>query len=203
MVHIKNLKLLFLTLILGLAITLTATNNSQAEWYDEPEAIENNPDGFSINELVLAGHSFFGTATEGLGVTLETLFSAFGRPDGYIIGEEAGGAIIAGLVYGEGTITTKNMGEEKIYWQGPSIGVDYGGDGSRVMYLVYNMDKISDVHKRFPGTNGTAYVVGGLGGSVYNRSGTTIASIKTGVGLRMGANIGYIKFSKNPKWLPF
>jgi len=95
------------------------------------------------------------------------------------------------------------MGEEKIYWQGPSIGIDYGGDGSRVMYLVYNMDKISDVHKRFPGTNGTAYVVGGLGGSVYNRSGTTIASIKTGVGLRMGANIGYIKFSKNPKWLPF
>jgi hypothetical protein len=140
MVHIKNLKLLFLTLILGLAITLTATNNSQAEWYEEPEAIENNPDGFSINELVLAGHNFFGTATEGLGVTLETL---------------------------------------------------------------YNMDKISDVHKRFPGTNGTAYVVGGLGGSVYNRSGTTIASIKTGVGLRMGANIGYIKFSKNPKWLPF
>ena len=118
MTYIKNLKLLLLTLILGFSISLATANNIQAEWYDEPEAIESNPDGFSINELVLAGHDFFGTATEGLGVTLETLFSAFGRPDGYIIGEEAGGAIIAGLVYGEGSITTKNMGEEKIYWQG-------------------------------------------------------------------------------------
>tara|TARA_Y100000768_G_scaffold122367_2_gene90490 strand:- start:2605 stop:3204 length:600 start_codon:yes stop_codon:yes gene_type:complete len=198
----RNIRKNILVLLFGIIFVTFASNNTNAEWYDEPNSTDNT-EGFKVGELVLAGHDFFGTATEGLGTAVETLFSAFGRPDGYIIGEEASGAIIAGLTYGEGTITTKSFGEEKIYWQGPSIGMDYGGDGSRVMFLIYNMDNISDVHRRFVGTNGTAYVVGGLGGSVYNRGGVTIATIKTGAGLRMGANVGYIKFSENPKWLPF
>ena len=197
-----NIRKSLLLLLFGIIFVASATTNTNAEWYDDQNPSDNS-EGFNVSELVLAGHDFFGTATEGLGAAVETVFSALGRPDGYIIGEEASGAIIAGLTYGEGTITTKNLGEEKIYWQGPSIGIDYGGDGSRVMFLIYNMDNINDVHKRFVGTNGTAYVVGGLGGSVYNRGGVTIATIKTGAGLRMGANIGYIKFSENPKWLPF
>ncbi len=199
----KHFRKNLLVVLFGIIFLLLPSSNSNSEWYDEPNKPANNSEGFNVGELVLAGHDFFGTATEGLGTAVETLFSAFGRPDGYIIGEEASGALIAGLTYGEGTITTKNLGEEKIYWQGPSIGIDYGGDGSRVMFLIYNMDSINDVQKRFVGTNGTAYVVGGLGGSVYNRGGVTIATIKTGAGLRMGANVGYIKFSKNPKWLPF
>ena len=198
----RNIRKSLLLLLFGIIFVASATSNTNAEWYDDQNQSYNS-EGFNVSELVLAGHDFFGTATEGLGAAVETVFSALGRPDGYIIGEEASGAIIAGLTYGEGTITTKNLGEEKIYWQGPSIGIDYGGDGSRVMFLIYNMDNINDVHKRFVGTNGTAYVVGGLGGSVYNRGGVTIATIKTGAGLRMGANIGYIKFSENPKWLPF
>ena len=198
----RNIRKSLLLLLFGIIFVASATTNTNAEWYDDQNPSDNS-EGFNVSELVLAGHDFFGTATEGLGAAVETVFSALGRPDGYIIGEEASGAIIAGLTYGEGMITTKNLGEEKIYWQGPSIGIDYGGDGSRVMFLVYNMDNINDVHKRFVGTNGTAYVVGGLGGSVYNRGGVTIATIKTGAGLRMGANIGYIKFSENPKWLPF
>ena len=198
----RNIRKSLLLLLFGIIFVASATTNTNAEWYDDQNQSYNS-EGFNVSELVLAGHDFFGTATEGLGAAVETVFSALGRPDGYIIGEEASGAIIAGLTYGEGMITTKNLGEEKIYWQGPSIGIDYGGDGSRVMFLIYNMDNINDVHKRFVGTNGTAYVVGGLGGSVYNRGGVTIATIKTGAGLRMGANIGYIKFSENPKWLPF
>jgi len=198
----RNIRKSLLLLLFGIIFVASATTNTNAEWYDDQNPSESS-EGFNVSELVLAGHDFFGTATEGLGTAVETVFSALGRPDGYIIGEEASGAIIAGLTYGEGMITTKNLGEEKIYWQGPSIGIDYGGDGSRVMFLIYNMDNINDVHKRFVGTNGTAYVVGGLGGSVYNRGGVTIATIKTGAGLRMGANIGYIKFSENPKWLPF
>jgi len=198
----RNIRKSLLLLLFGIIFVASATSNTNAEWYDDQNQSYNS-EGFNVSELVLAGHDFFGTATEGLGTAVETVFSALGRPDGYIVGEEASGAIIAGLTYGEGTITTKNLGEEKIYWQGPSIGIDYGGDGSRVMFLIYNMDNINDVHKRFVGTNGTAYVVGGLGGSVYNRGGVTIATIKTGAGLRMGANIGYIKFSENPKWLPF
>ncbi len=198
----RNIRKSLLLLLFSIIFVASAITNTNAEWYDDQNSSENS-EGFNVSELVLAGHDFFGTATEGLGTAVETVFSALGRPDGYIIGEEASGAIIAGLTYGEGTITTKNLGEEKIYWQGPSIGIDYGGDGSRVMFLIYNMDNINDVHKRFVGTNGTAYVVGGLGGSVYNRGGVTIATIKTGAGLRMGANIGYIKFSQNPKWLPF
>ena len=198
----RNIRKSLLLLLFGIIFVASATTNTNAEWYDDQNP-SGNSEGFNVSELVLAGHDFFGTATEGLGTAVETVFSALGRPDGYIIGEEASGAIIAGLTYGEGTITTKNLGEEKIYWQGPSIGIDYGGDGSRVMFLIYNMDNINDVHKRFVGTNGTDYVVGGLGGSVNNRGGVTIATIKTGAGLRMGANIGYIKFSENPKWLPF
>ena len=198
----RNIRKSLLLLLFGIIFVASATTYTNAEWYDDQNPSDNS-EGFNVSELVLAGHDFFGTATEGLGTAVETVFSALGRPDGYIIGEEASGAIIAGLTYGEGTITTKNLGEEKIYWQGPSIGIDYGGDGSRVMFLIYNMDNINDVHKRFVGTNGTAYVVGGLGGSIYNRGGVTIATIKTGAGLRMGANIGYIKFSENPKWLPF
>ena len=198
----RDIRKSLLLLLFSIIFVAYAITNTNAEWYDDQNSSENS-EGFNVSELVLAGHDFFGTATEGLGTAVEMVFSALGRPDGYIIGEEASGAIIAGLTYGEGTITTKNLGEEKIYWQGPSIGIDYGGDGSRVMFLIYNMDNINDVHKRFVGTNGTAYVVGGLGGSVYNRGGVTIATIKTGAGLRMGANIGYIKFSENPKWLPF
>ena len=198
----RNIRKSLLLLLFGIIFVASATTNTNAEWYDDQNPSDNS-EGFNVSELVLAGHDFFGTATEGLGTAVETVFSALGRPDGYIIGEEASGAIIAGLTYGEGTITTKNLGEEKIYWQGPSIGIDYGGDGSRVMFLVYNMDNINDVHKRFVGTKGRAYVVGGLGGSVYNRGGVTLATIKTGAGLRMGANIGYIKFSENPQWLLF
>ena len=180
----RNIRKSLLLLLFSIIFVASAIANTNAEWYDDQNSSENS-EGFNVSELVLAGHDFFGTATEGLGTAVETVFSALGRPDGYIIGEEASGAIIAGLTYGEGTITTKNLGEEKIYWQGPSIGIDYGGDGSRVMFLIYNMDNINDVHKRFVGTNGTAYVVGGLGGSVYNRGGVTIATIKTGAGLRM------------------
>ena len=139
----RNIRKSLLLLLFGIMVVASATTNTNAEWYDDQNSSE-NIEGFNVSELVLAGHDFFGTATEGLGTAVETVFSALGRPDGYIIGEEASGAIIAGLTYGEGTITTKNLGEEKIYWQGPSIGIDYGGDGSRVMFLIYNMDNIND-----------------------------------------------------------
>tara|TARA_B110000438_G_C15785592_1_gene638308 strand:- start:1136 stop:1738 length:603 start_codon:yes stop_codon:yes gene_type:complete len=198
--YLKNKSLILIYTLILIAILPT---NLQAEWYDEPTTGEIQNGEFTINELVLAGHDFFGTATEGLGIAIETIFSSLGRPDAYIIGEEASAAFIAGLTYGEGTISTKTLGEEKIFWQGPSIGFDTGADGSRIMFLIYNLDNVQDMYKRFPGTNGTAYIVGGMGGSFYNRTGVTVATIKTGAGLRLGANIGYIKFSDNPKWLPF
>ena len=196
----KKIKLFILILFLSAYVS----NGSKAEWYDVPAEGNAENDKFTINELVLAGHDFFGTASEGLATAVETLTASLGRPDAYIVGEEGSGAFLAGLTYGEGNISTKNQGDQKIYWQGPSIGFDYGGDGSRVMILVYNLNAIDDMHRRFPGTNGTAYMVGGLGGSIFsNRGGIVVATIKTGVGLRLGANIGYIKFSEEPKWFPF
>lgn len=199
----QNLKNTSLILLYTLIYITTFSINLSAEWYDEQDSSVSENEQFTINELVLAGHDFFGTATEGLGIAIETIFSSLGRPDAYIVGEEASAALIAGLTYGEGVISTKSLGEEKIYWQGPSIGIDYGGDGSRIMFLIYNLDSVNDMYKRYPGTNGTAYIVGGMGGSFFNRSGVTVATIKTGAGVRLGANIGYIKFSEKPKWLPF
>ena len=110
--EMRNIKK-YSSLLFGIIFVTFASFNTNAEWYDEPNSSDNS-DGFKVGELVLAGHDFFGTATEGLGTAVETLFSAFGRPDAYIIGEEASGAIIAGLTYGEGTITTKSWGRENI-----------------------------------------------------------------------------------------
>lgn len=158
---------------------------------------------YSSNEIVDAGHRFFGTVTKGLANVVEYAFQQQGRPNGYILGQDAGGAIIAGLRYGEGILYTKDSGTHRVYWQGPSIGYDVGGDGSKVMVLVYNLRDPSDIYQRFAGVDGSAYVVGGVG-LTFQKSGDVVtAPIRTGVGLRLGANIGYLHYTPRPTWFPF
>jgi hypothetical protein len=158
---------------------------------------------YSSNEIIDAGHRFFGTITKGLASVVEYAFQQQGRPNGYILGQDAGGAIIAGLRYGEGVLYTKEAGTHRVYWQGPSIGYDVGGDGSKVMVLVYNLRDPSDIYQRFGGVDGSAYVVGGVG-LTFQKSGDIVtAPIRTGVGLRLGANIGYLKYTPAPTWFPF
>jgi hypothetical protein len=112
-------------------------------------------------------------------------------------------AVIGGLRFGEGTIYYKDGITQKIYWQGPSVGFDFGGNGSRTMVLVYNSDSPRELYKRFIGVEGSAYLVGGIGVNLQKYRNITLAPIRTGVGARFGANVGYLKYSKNPTWNPF
>jgi hypothetical protein len=166
--------------------------------YNEP------PHGsYSEDEIVRAGNNFFGKVSGGLASAVEWTFQKCGRPNGYILGQDAGGAFVAGLAYGEGTLYTKDAGNFKVYWQGPSVGYDFGADGSKVMTLVYNLRDPSDIYERFGGVEGTAYLVGGISVQLQKAGHVTLAPIRAGVGLRLGANVGYLKYTRNPTWNPF
>ena len=158
---------------------------------------------FSPGELVDVGHRFFGGVSRGLAQIVERAVSQWGLPNGYVLGQEAGGAFIGGLRYGEGTLYTKNAGDLRVYWQGPSVGFDWGGDGARTMTLVYNLPSTNAIYQRFAGINGSAYIVGGFGMTALTANSIVLVPIRSGIGLRLGANIGYLKFTPRATWNPF
>ena len=162
-----------------------------------------NSSQYSMQEIIDAGHGFFGTTSGGLAKVVEKAFQSYGLPNGYVLGQEASGALIGGLTYGEGQLYTKNAGQHDLFWQGPSIGWDYGGDGNRTMMLVYNLPSVEAVYGRFGGVSGSAYVIAGLGMTVLKRGGILVVPIRTGVGARLGINIGYLKMTQTPTWNPF
>ena len=158
---------------------------------------------FSSNEVLDTGHRFFGSVSRGLAQLVERAGNQFGQPNGYILGQEGGGAFIGGLRYGEGKLFTKNAGDLRVFWQGPTLGWDFGGEGARTMMLVYGLPSTDAMHQRFVGVDGSAYVVGGLGMTVLTFNNVVVVPIRSGVGLRLGANIGYLKFTDRPTWNPF
>ena len=158
---------------------------------------------YAPEELVSAGHKFFGNVSRGLASVIERAVSQWGLPNGYILGEEGSGAFVAGLRYGEGTLYTKNAGDLKVYWQGPSVGFDWGGDGARTMTLVYNLPSVPELYKYYGGVNGSAYMIAGLGVSFFANNNVILAPIRSGVGARLGANVGYLKLTAHPTWNPF
>jgi hypothetical protein len=166
-------------------------------------AQQSHPSRFSSNEILDAGHKFFGGVSRGLATIVERAFSTWGQPNGYILGQEGGGAFIGGLRYGEGVLYTKNAGDLRVYWQGPTVGWDVGGEGSRTMVLVYNLPATQAIYQRFGGIDGSAYVVGGLGMTALTDSKIVLVPIRSGVGLRLGANVGYLKFTPTATWNPF
>jgi hypothetical protein len=160
---------------------------------------------YSFNEIIDAGHHFFGGISSGLASIVEKAVSQWGLPNGYILGEEASGAFIGGLRYGEGTLYTRNAGDVRVFWQGPSLGIDYGADGARTMMLVYNLPQTDAIFDRFGGVAGSAYFVGGLGMTALTSGDgrMVVVPIRSGLGLRLGANFGYLKFTERPTWNPF
>ncbi|SOC37028.1 hypothetical protein SAMN05892877_103371 [Rhizobium subbaraonis] len=158
---------------------------------------------YSVQEIVDAGHSFFGSTTGGLAKVVERAFESYGLPNGYILGQEGSGAFVAGLTYGEGEMNTKNAGSHPVFWQGPSLGLDWGGQGSRTMMLVYNLPDVNALYTRFAGVSGAAYVVAGVGMTVLTEQNMVIVPIRTGLGARLGVNAGYLKLTRNPTWNPF
>lgn len=158
---------------------------------------------FSPEEIKEAGHRFFGKVSMGFARVIEYTFQRAGRPNGYILGEEAGGAFIAGLRYGEGMLYTKDAGDHKVFWQGPSIGYDFGIEGSKTMVLVYDLRSPSEMFNTFSGVDGSAYFIGGVGVTFLKRDHVSLAPIRSGVGLRVGANLGFLKYTPQPTWNPF
>ena len=158
---------------------------------------------YTAQEIVDSGHKFFGATSGGLATVVEKIFASYGLPNGYLLGEEGSGALIGGLTYGEGTLYTKNAGDHKVFWQGPSLGWDFGGEGSRVMMLVYNLDDVGSLYTRFGGVAGSAYVIAGVGFNVLQSNRVLIVPIRTGVGARLGVNLGYLKLTERPTWNPF
>ncbi len=160
-------------------------------------------DTYSMDEIIMAGHDFFGTTSGELAAGVERIFGNLGLPNGYVLGEEGAGAFIGGLTYGEGVLHTKNAGNHNVFWQGPSIGWDFGASGSRLMILVYNLDSIDSVYRRYAGVAGSAYVVAGLGFNVLKNGDVLLVPIRTGIGARLGVNLGYLKLTSQPTWNPF
>jgi hypothetical protein len=177
----------------------------QAPQAQSPQYQTPQPQGpqYSSNEIVDAGHRFFGTISRGLAQIVEKAGSQFGLPNGYVLGQEAGGAVVAGLRYGEGILYTKNAGDLRVFWQGPSLGFDFGGEGARTMMLIYNLPATDAIYQRFAGIDGSAYFVGGLGMTALTMNNIVVVPIRTGVGMRLGANVGYLKFTPTATWNPF
>lgn len=160
-------------------------------------------DTYTMEEITAKAEGFFGDTTEGLAKAIEKVFNDHGQPNAFILGEEVSGAIGVGLRYGNGMLNRKASGERKVYWQVPSIGWDLGGNASKVFTLIYNLGSEAELFQRYPGVEGTLYVVAGVGLN-YQQSGDVIlAPIRTGVGLRAGASIGYLHYNREHSWLPF
>ncbi len=196
----KSVRHIAAAVVLGLSVFATSTILSSGP---QTSAMAQEAQAYSNNELVNAGHNFFGSTSSGLGTLIEKAISAYGLPNGYVLGEEGSGALVGGLRYGEGKLYTKNAGDHQVYWQGPSIGWDFGGDGNRTMMLVYNLTDTDKLFRRYIGVSGSAYLVGGLGMTVMKHGDTVLVPVRTGVGARLGVNIGYLKMRPYATWNPF
>ncbi len=161
------------------------------------------PQKFSSNELIDSGHRFFGSVSRGLANVVEAATKQWGQPNGYILGQEASGAFFAGARYGEGVMYTRNAGDLKVFWQGPSLGFDTGADGDRTMMLVYNLPATNEIFRRFGGVDGSAYFIGGFGFTALTADEVIVVPIRSGVGARLGVNLGYLKFTPQSTWNPF
>jgi hypothetical protein len=186
----NRLSLIFPIILLGLCLLWTPAKSDDTGT-------------FSMQEISDAATGFFGSTTKGLAEIIEKVFSDMGRPTAYITGEEISGAFIVGLRYGKGDLNIKTGGTSKIFWQGPSIGFDVGGNASKTFVLIYGLKDRGEIYKRFPGIEGTFYFVAGLGVNYQGDGDITLAPIRTGVGLRQGANIGYLHYNQEHSWLPF
>ncbi|MDR3462318.1 MAG: DUF1134 domain-containing protein [Beijerinckiaceae bacterium] len=190
-------------MIAALAAAFCLTGLSLTTLSVAPAAAQERPIPYSSNEIVVSGHKFFGSISKGLAEVVEAATKQWGKPNGYILGQEAGGAFVGGLRYGEGILYTRNAGDKRVFWQGPSIGFDAGGDGDRTMILVYNLPAKDAVFRRFGGVDGSAYFVGGFGMTALTADNVVLVPIRTGLGARLGVNVGYLKFTDHATWNPF
>lgn len=158
---------------------------------------------FEMAEITAAADGAFGEATEGVAMVIEKIFADLGKPNAYIVGREGGGAVIIGLRYGRGKLFSKVEGEREVFWTGPSIGPDVGGDASRSFVLVYNLHDTEEIFQRFAAVEGKAYLIGGVSANYHQRGDIVLVPIRLGAGWRLGANVGYIRYTREGRLLPF
>ncbi|WP_375402038.1 DUF1134 domain-containing protein [uncultured Sphingomonas sp.] len=168
-----------------------------------PDAATRAADTFERDDLIAAGEDVFGKGAAGFAGVIERILKGQGRPNAYIAGREAAGAFVVGLRYGSGVMTHKVEGQRPVYWTGPSIGFDFGGDADKVFVLVYNLYDSQELFRRFPAAEGRLYAVGGFAASYLRRGNVVLIPVRLGVGWRAGVNVGYMRFSEKSKWLPF
>ena len=185
------------TLALGLGLVAASSLIAAPAWGEDN-------DTYSEDDIVHAAERFFGAGAEGLATVVRHVFADNGRPNGYIEGQEGSGAVGVGLRYGRGTLHQKNSSAtHRVYWQGPSIGFDTGGNASKVFTLVYGLHNPDDIYQRFPGVDGSAYFIGGVGVNYQRADHITLAPMRAGVGFRLGASIGYLAYSRRRHINPF
>ena len=158
---------------------------------------------YKQDDLIGAAEGVFGKGAQGLAQMIQDLLKKQGEPNGYIVGREGGGAVVVGLRYGSGTLHHKVEGQKPVYWTGPSMGLDLGANAANTFVLVYNLHNTDDLFKRYGAGEGQAYLVGGFHVSYLRRGDVVLIPVRMGAGLRLGVNVGYMKFSKKQRWLPF
>jgi hypothetical protein len=194
---------------LGLLVAACASSPRYSEdasrgtYGPPPPANEAPAETYTADELTRQVSDFFGVTVETAGGIIQKAFRDNGQPTGYIAGQEGSGALTIGARYGKGLLYMKNRPTTEVYWQGPSIGWDAGGNASRVFTLVYGMNNPVQIFQRYPGVEGSAYLIGGMGINYQRAGGVVLAPIRAGVGLRLGANIGYLSYSRQRNILPF
>lgn len=166
-------------------------------------SVPQDGDGYTIDEIRTASAGFFGQVSANLGSVIEYVFRKTGRPTGYVLGTEGGGALLAGVRYGKGTLYLRTGGTQQVYWHGPSLGIDVGGEGSKTLFLIYKLGAPEQLYSNFTAVDGSAYLVGGVGATLVTNGSVIMAPIRSGLGLRLGASIGYIRFTPNQTWNPF
>lgn len=202
-------KILNIILMAGVLFLASCASSGQGDEPIDGSKYRQDQDGtnyantYDEKSIMNAASDFLGGGSEALAKLIEKAFKDNGRPNAYIIGTEGSGALVVGLRYGDGTLSHKIEGDSRIYWTGPSIGLDVGGNASRVFALVYNLYDVKEIYQRFPAVEGSFYYIGGLGMNYQQRGDIIIAPIRVGVGLRAGANLGYMNMTPDRTWLPF
>ncbi|MEQ9143553.1 MAG: DUF1134 domain-containing protein [Parvibaculaceae bacterium] len=195
----KALSFLFVGLVL---LAWPALAMAEQGTRQEAPATESEPT-YSEDEVIAAASEFFGVTAQALAEAVHRVFREHGEPNAYIKGEEGSGAFVVGARYGKGTLVMKAGPTAQVFWQGPSAGWDFGGDAAKTFTLVYNLPDTNAIYQRFPGVSGSAFFIGGIGVNYQQRGDIVLAPMRSGVGLRLGANVGYLNYTRERDWLPF
>jgi hypothetical protein len=189
--------------LLSLLLILSACATTSDEIIRPDPQTQTEDKTYAMGEVQEAAEKFFAKGAEGVGTAIEKVFSRLGRPNAYITGTEGSGALVIGMRWGKGELSHKLEGTQPVFWIGPSIGVDTGGNITKSFTLIYNLYDPDDLYQRFPGAEGNAFFIGGISVNYQQSDNIILVPIKLGVGLRMGVNAGWVKYRKKKTYLPF